>query len=155
VFAKHEGEQVAVYYDRENFTEPAQIVLARTGEFLCEAQYVERTGTFLGTDRTGHDVAKAWRNAVMSTYGTLVKHAPSRQIPVEIAARRLEHRAQLGTPAPALIPSIVDGRPAAAAVQQYGNPFAPASAAQLVQQKNRLAKQAAQAARLRQLGGEE
>ncbi len=88
VFAGIEGQEVIVYFDPENFEEPAQIHSARTGEFLCEAQYEERKGSFLGTDKSGHDIRKAWRNAVVSGYGTIVKHAPSRQVPPEIAARR-------------------------------------------------------------------
>jgi hypothetical protein len=124
VFAEHEGEQVVVYYDREEFEKPAQIHLARTGEFLCEARYEDRRGSFLDGDRSGHDVRKAWRHAVMSAYGTLVKYAPSRQIPAEIEARRKElhreHRGQntegtentgIVLPSPA---KIEDGRPAVA-----------------------------------------
>jgi hypothetical protein len=88
VFAQHEGEGIVVYYDRENFEQPAHIILARTGEYLCEARYEDRKGSFLAGDRTGHDIRKAWRNAVISAYGTIVKHAPSRQLPPEIAARR-------------------------------------------------------------------
>jgi transposase len=105
VFAKHEGEPIAVYYDRENFEQPAQIILARTGEFLCEAQYFERVGSFLAGDRTGHDNRKKWREVVMSIYGSLVQHAPSRQLPPEIAARRQASNKPEGT-------TTVDGRPA-------------------------------------------
>jgi len=92
VFAGIEGQDVIVYFDQEDFEEPAQIHSARTGEFLCEAQYEERKGSFLGTDKSGHDIRKAWRNAVVSGYGTIVKHAPSRQVPPEIARRRAEGR---------------------------------------------------------------
>jgi hypothetical protein len=88
VFAGIEGQEVIVYFDQEDFEQPAQIHSARTGEFLCEAQYEERKGSFLGADKSGHDIRKAWRNAVVSGYGTIVKHAPSRQVPPEIAARR-------------------------------------------------------------------
>lgn len=88
LFADHDGEDVIVYYDRENFEAPAQIILARTGEHLCEAQYEERKGSFLEGDRTGHEIRNAWKNAVMSAYSTLVAYAPSRQLPPEIAARR-------------------------------------------------------------------
>lgn len=123
VFAEHEGEEIAVYYDREEFEKPAQVHLARTGEFLCEAHYEDRRGSFLDGDRSGHDVRKAWRNAVMSAYATIVKYAPSRQVPAELEARRA---AAKETPlSPALSPqrgegeerlvtsssTIADGRP--------------------------------------------
>lgn len=88
IFADLEGQEVVAYYDRQNFEQPAQIILARTGEFICEAQYEERKGSFLDGDRTGHEIRAAWKNAVISTYATLVKHAPSRQIPAEIQQRR-------------------------------------------------------------------
>jgi hypothetical protein len=88
VFAGIEGEKVAIYFDRENFEQPAQIVLARTGEYLCEAEYFERRGSFLDGDRTGHEVRKAWTHAVTSQYANIVKFSPSRQLPAEIAARR-------------------------------------------------------------------
>lgn len=87
-FADLEGQDVVVYYDRQNFEQPAQIILARTGEYLCDAQYEDRKGSFLEGDRTGHEIRAAWKNAVISTYATLVKHAPSRQVPAVIAARR-------------------------------------------------------------------
>jgi hypothetical protein len=131
VFAKIEGAQVAVYFDRERFADSAQIVAAskfkvneivyEPGDYVCEAQYVERVGAFLGSDRTGHDIAKQWRQAVMSTYATIVKYAPSRQLPVEISQRRSEARSQPAVLAPALAPQIVDGRPAEP-VQQTSKP---------------------------------
>jgi len=104
-FAQLEGQDVVVYYDRENFEQPAQILLAKTGQYLCSADYFERRGSFLEGDTTGHDVRKAWRNAVMSTYGTIAQHAPSRTVPVEIQARRQEGEVRREkreeTPAPA------------------------------------------------------
>lgn len=117
VFAGKEGEQVAIYYDRDNFEQPAQIILARTGEYLCQAEYADRKGSFLDGDCSGHDMRKLWRNAVMSAYGTLVKHAPSRQLPEEIAARRTGSADVLvgETPTPAgRMPAlpVQDGRPA-------------------------------------------
>lgn len=147
VFANHEGEQIVVYYDAENFEQPAQIILARTGEYLCDAEYEDRKGSFLDGDASGHDVRKQWRNAVMSAYGTIVKHAPSRQLPEEIAARREEARSlKLGAG------TIVDGRPTANSQlltpRSSANPFAPATPEQLNKQQNRLARQAAHAARL-------
>ena len=88
VFADMQGQDVIVYYDRERYEQPAQIISARTGEFVCEAEYFERVGSFLDGEKTGHEVCKAFKNAVMTTYGRLVAHAPSRQLPPEIAARR-------------------------------------------------------------------
>lgn len=161
VFAQHSGEEVAVYYDRENFEQPAQIILARTGEFLCEATYEDRKGSFLGGDQSGHDMRKRWKNAVMSVYSTLVKHSPSRQVPVEIAARRQEAKAaarqvdgrelrvesqKTETTAGTV---TVDGRPAAAVLQPSR------SAEQIEKQRNRLSQQAAIAQKLRALRGEE
>ena len=100
VFGQIEGAEVVVYYDRENFEAPAQIIAAKPvvvdghriepGEFICEANYFERRGSFLEGDMSGHDVRKAWRNAVLSTYSTIVQHAPSRHITEEIAQRRKE-----------------------------------------------------------------
>ena len=150
VFAEIEGKQVAVYYDREKFEQPAQIVAAvpmtvrgqryDAGEYLCEAQYVERVGTFLGTETTGRELAKAWRNAVMTTYGTIVKHAPSRQLPPEIAARRAAARqveaaavqTTRSTPAapmrsgarPVLDPSDIASMASRPAPQQQGSGYA-------------------------------
>lgn len=102
VFAEIEGAQVVVYYDRENFEAPAQVIAAseckvrgerfRPGDYICEARYFERPGMFLDGDRSGHEIAKAWRNAVMTAYGTIVGHAPSRQVPAEIEARRAQTR---------------------------------------------------------------
>lgn len=99
VFAPIEGEQVVVYYDRENFEQPAQIVSVRTGEYLCDADYFERRGSFLEGDMSGHDIRKAWRNAVLSTYGTIISHAPSRQLPQEIADRRAQPAEPVASPA--------------------------------------------------------
>lgn len=154
-FANHEGEQVAVYYDRENFQDPAQIVMAKTGEFFCEAQYVERTGSFLGTDRTAHEVAKAWRNAVMSTYGTLVKHAPSRQLPPEIAARRSAARANSQSPIDNGQSTTIDGRPATAAPAARGALAGALQAPTDEQWKKQQARISRNAALARQLAGEE
>lgn len=162
VFAKHEGEEIAVYYDREHFETPAQIILARTGEFLCEAEYHDRVGSFLGGDQTGHDMRKRWKNAVMSIYGTLVKHAPSRQVPEEILNRREQSRAEKLQGAEHRTPNIehptsnvgtmtVDRRPAAVELQGARS----AGAATIEKQRNRLSQQAAIAARLRGLRGED
>jgi hypothetical protein len=136
VFADLEGAEVLVYYDREHFEKPAQIHAAencrvrgqvyKPGDFICEAQWQDRVGSFLGGDLTGHDIRKRWRNAVMSAYATLVPHAPSRQLPPEIAARREESKRQAkGNPPPHVggysggaggAPVIIDGRPTAPVV---------------------------------------
>jgi hypothetical protein len=119
-----EGANVMVYYDRENFEESAQIHAAKPcrikgqeygpGDFICEAPWRDRPGMFLGGDLSGHDVRKAWRNAVMSAYTTLVKHAPSRQLPAEIAARRATSVAANGLRPEGIgqsAPIVIDGRP--------------------------------------------
>jgi len=120
-FAAMEGKEVAVYYDRENCQQPAQIIAAsrfsvdgqwyEPGEFVCEAPNFDPPGMFLSTSRKGFEVAKEWRNAVMSTYITLAQHAPSRQLPPEIAARRAETRKST---APSPQSRVVDNRPAPA-----------------------------------------
>lgn len=148
VFAGKEGEQVAVYYDREKFEEPAQIILARTGEYLCAAGYEDRKGSFLEGDASGHDVRKLWRNAVMSAYGTLVKYAPSRQLPPEIAARREAAKGNIQHPTSNNQHPMTDGRPRTALL------VAPAPSPE-DRQRNReeLSRQAALANRLRALQG--
>ena len=130
VFAEIEGREVVVYYDREKFEEPAQIVAASRfsaagrefypGDYVCEAEHFERPGMFLDTERSGHDVRKLWKNAVMTIYGRSSVHAPSRNVPREIADRRLEkgNSFNLEGPTPFAKPgaaaaTAVDGRPAA------------------------------------------
>lgn len=142
-FAELEGREVAVYYDRENFEQPAHIIDAQSGAYLCSAEYFDRKGSFLdGGDSDGHELRKAWRNAVMSIYSTLAPRAPSRQLPPEIAARRRDA-------APAHQPATVDGRPTAVAPQPRSKSmFAPASPEQLNKQQQRLERQAAHAQRL-------
>jgi hypothetical protein len=148
-FAELEGEEVVVYYDRENFETPAQIHLARNGEFLCEAQYVERVGGFLEGDLSGHDIRKQWRNAVLSIYGTIVNHAPSRQLPREIELRRQAAKQDVAPVEPqpaieqrAIKPPIVPTRKTI-----LPNPTPDAWA----KQQERLKRQAEQANRLRAL----
>ncbi len=113
VFANMEGEEVVVYFDREKFEEPAQILSARSGEYICEAHYFERKGSFLDGDQSGHDIRKAWRNAVLTTYGTIVQHAPSRQLPAEIEQRRKAEprQSELDPTPPPPAPLQIDGRP--------------------------------------------
>jgi hypothetical protein len=163
VFAQIEGKQVAVYYDREEFEKPAQIIAASSfeingrrfepGEFVCHAEYQDRKGSFLGGE-TGHDIRKRWKNAVMSVYGTLVKHAPSRQLPPEIAARREESKSAQRASAPAPAPAqTVDRRPAAVVLPASRN--SGPTPDDIQKQRNRISQQAAIAARLRALRGEE
>lgn len=90
VFAMLDGQRVIAYFDRQNFESPAQIHSATDGSFICRAEYFERRGSFIDTDLTGHDMRKRFNNAAISSYGTIVAHAPSRQLPPEIAARRAE-----------------------------------------------------------------
>ncbi len=166
VFAEIEGRDVIVYYDREKFEEPAQILAASRfnaagrefypGDYVCEAEHFERPGMFLDTERSGHDVRKQWKNAVMTIYGRASVHAPSRQVPAEIADRRLEKGNSFtldgATPfaksgaAPA---TTVDGRPAAAAMQ--ASVFAPRTADQLKKQSEKFARKAADVNRLRDM----
>lgn len=145
VFAENEGREVAVYYDRENFEQPAQIIDAKTGEHLCTADYHDRKGSFLDSEADGHELRKAWRNAVMSIYGDLAAHAPSRQLPPEIAARREAAKAS------GAVTTTVDGRPAAAPLPQRSGltqALAPTTPEQFDKQRNRLARQAELARRL-------
>jgi hypothetical protein len=118
IFARHEGQEVVVYYDLQHFEQPAHVILARTGEYLCAAEYFDRRGSFLDGDKAGHDHRKRWRHAVMTAYGTIAKHAPSRQLPAEIAARRAASTiisppstAAIRTPAPFTRPIRVELKP--------------------------------------------
>jgi hypothetical protein len=144
VFACIEGRDVIVYYDRENFEEPAQIHCARTGEFICDAQYEDRKGSFLSGDRSGHDIRKLWRNAVVSAYGTIAKHAPSRQLPPEIAARR-EAGKQASRQAGGNIAPVIK--------RDVPPPVAPAPKVDFDKQREFYKRQAELANRLRQLQG--
>lgn len=175
MFAEMEGKQVAVYYDKENFEEPAQIVAAedmrvrgewiKAGDFVCSAQYEERKGSFLSGDQSGHDIRKRWHNAVRSVYATIVKHAPSRQVPAEIAARRAEAKSEnriskiessqkVETESQRRLTSAatltIDRRPAPAVRRAMGP-----SKEEMQTQRNDFAAQAAIAAQLRSLRGEE
>jgi hypothetical protein len=160
IFAEIEGRDVLVYYDRENFEKAAQIVAASRfaaggkefypGDFVCEATYFERPGSFLDGDRSGHDIRKLWRNAVMTIYGRAAVHAPSRQLPQEILDRRAQSSA---APHPGPLPTApsgaergashaptthveVDGRPKLRPPQK--NLFAARSAEDLAKQSARL-----------------
>ena len=145
LFAEIEGRDVIVYYDRESFEQPAQIVAASRftvgsrefypGDYVCDAEHFERVGSFLDGDRSGHDVRKAWKNAVMTIYGRASIHAPSRQRPMSLVAQREENKAasqgstesrpttksfELGQPTP--FAKTVDGRPGASGTCQQSVP---------------------------------
>jgi hypothetical protein len=146
VFAEIEGQAVLCYYDRTNFEAAAQIHDARTGEFICEAPSEDRRGSFLDGDRSGHDIAKQWKNAVMTCYSAIAQHAPSKQLPSEIAARR-----SVGcTDKPiAAGPSVVDARPAAKGPARNARDFLAAPTPEQARRRSeRLAEEAEDARRL-------
>jgi hypothetical protein len=158
-FAAHEGAEVVVYYDQQHFEQPAQIILARTGEFLCEARYEDRRGSFLAGDKSGHDIAKRWKNATMTIHATIAKHAPSRQLPAEIKARREAAKVEIkktettagtsGTTAPVVVPRL----------PSVTRPVTPAPVTitpdQYQLQRERLARQARRANLINQFHGDE
>lgn len=165
VFAEIEGRDVVVYYDREDFEQPAQIVAASRfsacgrefypGDYVCEATHFERPGMFLDSDTSGHEVRKKWRNAVMTIYGRASIHAPSRQVPMEIQTRRAEGKTQTfepGQPTPfAKQPVQVDGRPTATPVPAKRNILAAPSPDEFQKRRERLAASAAAAKNLQNL----
>ena len=89
LFASREvdGKQVIVYFDRDSFEAPADIVSLQ-GEWLGHAHHFQRVGMFLDGDLTGHEERRASREAVTAIYQSVLPHIPSRQLPAEIAARR-------------------------------------------------------------------
>lgn len=154
LFPALEGKDVIVYYDRERFDEPAQIIAASKfeiegqwyspGDYVGQAQYFERPGMFMDGDITGHEIRKAWKNGVMTIYGRAAIHAPSRQLPAEIAARRAEAQAQART---AAAPVIVDGRPAAAPQPRRNSLAVPAPTAEQVARRRARLEESARLAR--------
>ncbi len=146
-FAGMEGEDVVVYYDREHFEQPAQIVSARTGEFVCEADFVDRKGSFLDGDSSALDLRKQWRNAVMATYATIVPHAPSRQLPREIEQRREQAKAAAATPAQ---PTIQSALPPPRLNAPGAGMFKSPTAEEFARKRERLAQQAEAARGLRE-----
>jgi hypothetical protein len=157
VFADIEGRDVIVYYDRENFERPAQIVAASRfsagsrefypGDYVCDADHFERVGTFLDGERSGHDIKKTWRNAVMTIYGRASIHAPSRQVPQSIQTQRENNKDaktqsfQAGQATP--FSKQVDGRPAAPKVQR--NILAASTSEEFKRKRERLAAEAGNA----------
>ena len=93
LFARPEidGREVLIYFDRDAFEQPAD-VLSLDGKWLGQAHYYQRVGMFLDGDLTGHEERRASRDAVTAIYQSVLPHIPSRQVPAEIAARRLEAR---------------------------------------------------------------
>ena len=89
LFARQDvdGRQVLVYWDRDAFESPADIV-SLDGEWLGQAHYFQRVGMFLDGDLSGHEERRASREAVTAIYQSVLPHIPSRTLPPEIAARR-------------------------------------------------------------------
>jgi hypothetical protein len=112
---------------------------------------------------------KRWKNAVMSIYGTLVKHAPSRQVPEEILNRREQSRAENLQGAETRISQIATNKPETVTIDRrglsgQGNAVAlpggrglpgQGNVANIENQRSRFSQQAAIAARLRSLRGED
>lgn len=140
-----EERRVLCYYDANCVEQAAQIVDPRTGEYLGDAQHFERVGMFCDSTRRGHDLKKAFRETVMTHYGTAVEpYAPSRQEPAEVTARRATARAEAAASAPVreTSPTSVQRAPVLPA------PARPALPVVTERQRNKFAQQAAQAARL-------
>ena len=87
-FPMLEGRKVAIYYDAYAPQEPAHIHDAANDAFLCTADWHQPPGMFLDAGQTSHDVRKRYNAALTVHYAQIAKHAPSRQMPAEIAARR-------------------------------------------------------------------
>ncbi len=88
-FAELEGQEVLVYFDRDDCEQPAQIVHPNPNiGHLCEAEYFHRKGMFTDGDMDGFGVRRRWRDAVMTHYSDVVAYIPSRQIPEEVRGRR-------------------------------------------------------------------
>lgn len=166
VFAEIEGVEVFVYYDKERFDEPAQIVAAKpcyvrgeriaAGKFICAAQFEERVGSFLDGEQNAHELRKAWRNAVTTAYATIVPHAPSRQLPREIEQRRAESKAEsressagAGSPSTGIEQRSV--KPSTLGVRPSTKLLPAPTPDAWQKQQQRLSRQAKQANRLRAL----
>jgi len=147
-FAGMEGDEVVVYYDRENFENAAQIHSARTGEFICEAQYEERKGSFLENDLSGHDIRKRWKNAVLSIYGTLASRAPSRQLPAEIQKRREVSREGAKEAKPDQPIEVRTIKPPIVPTRR--NVFSPPKPEEITKRRSRLEEEAGYARQLRE-----
>ncbi len=87
LFAERDGQEVIVYFDREDFESPAQIH-SLDGRHLGSADYFQRKGMFLDGEMDGHELRRLYNGAVMTIYAQIAPHCPSRQLPPEIAARR-------------------------------------------------------------------
>lgn len=144
-FVALEGREVAVYFDSESPSEPAQIHDAATSEFLCTAEGFAERGMFLDHSQEGHDLKRRYNQALTTHYADIAATAPSRQLPAEIAARRQLASAQGEAPA-AVRPE--DGRTVAPARPvRAANSFAPATqdafSAHLAKQRRQQASLAA------------
>jgi hypothetical protein len=123
-FAELDGREVLVYFDRENFERPAQVV-SLNGEHLCEAHYEARVGMFFGDDMAAHDHRRKYRGAVMTLYSDVAAHIPSRQIPGEIAARRRQARiTQVAADGRGTTIRVESGLPAETGVESSAAPVA-------------------------------
>lgn len=111
LFAKLDGKQALLYFDRDAFETPAD-VLSVEGEWLGQAHYLQPPGMFLDGDLSGHEERRASRDAVTAIYQAVLPHIPSRQLPPEIAARREAARRTLA--------NVDNGRGASAWVETVG-----------------------------------
>ncbi len=93
MFARLDGEKVAVYFDRGHPERPAEITML-DGEYLCQADYWPGTGAFLARNEDGFKIQDKWKSTVIQSTRTISEHAPSRQVPAEISQARSEARAK-------------------------------------------------------------
>jgi hypothetical protein len=103
-----DGREVLIYFDRDAFELPADI-LSLDGEWLGQADYFQPPGMFLDGDASGHEERRASREAVTAIYQSVLPHIPSRQLPAELAARRAAARSTVAI--------VDDGRGRAASIE--------------------------------------
>lgn len=104
-----DGRKLLVYFNRDAYREPAHVLLPRANgahEYLGTADYIERVGAFLDTDRTGYERRNEQAGLVATLYSDLARNIPSRQLPAEIAERRRLHTIELRHNVPILPPVI-------------------------------------------------
>lgn len=87
-FMGRDGERVLVYYDRDNIAAPAQVLSARSGEFICQADYFDKPGMFLDARAKGFDMIAKYENFAQAQYREMKKHIPSLQKPDGVASRQ-------------------------------------------------------------------
>jgi hypothetical protein len=109
-----DGRRALVYFDALCPTEPAEIVSLK-GEWLGQAEFVEKQGMFFGTSEQGHRLRREMAGAVLTYYSDVAAEIPSLQVPEEIADRRREAKreaaeiaAEATTPAPAQVAPIAE-----------------------------------------------